>query len=216
MLHLNAALAGKEWRASRTQQGRRFTGRPTKRYPNPHRLGINSPFRNLLSSHDRLFGWTSGHSDPIKRSNYNGRHFKRHYVADPRNTPKPSGSNRLDRVSLRLLIFCHRGGKALPSARKVAADTAPVSPRIFRERARATWMKAGAFDGKRRGRRKGRALITVWLQVRVLPGPPTNSMSCQRREAGIFLTAPDTAPETILLRSAFVSRRAILFTASDR
>jgi hypothetical protein len=29
-------------------------------------------------------------------------------------------------------------------------------------------------------------LITDWLQVRVLPGPPTISMSCQRPETGEF------------------------------
>jgi len=60
-------------------------------------------------------------------------------------------------------------------------------------------------------------LITVWLQVRVLPGPPANSVvACQ----GLFrlsgITATETAPDICAFRSPAGSLFAIFSTASAK
>ncbi len=58
-------------------------------------------------------------------------------------------------------------------------------------------------------------LITVWLQVRVLPGPPRISVSCLVFVALFTTTAPETAPDTSTFRSCATSRIAIR-TRPDR
>jgi hypothetical protein len=49
-------------------------------------------------------------------------------------------------------------------------------------------------------------LITVWLQVRVLPGPPITSVSYLVFVALSATTAPETAPDTCTFRSWIGSR----------
>ena len=51
-------------------------------------------------------------------------------------------------------------------------------------------------------------LITVWLQVRVLPGPSRISVSCFVFVAVGAPTAPETAPDTCTFRSCASSRTA--------
>jgi hypothetical protein len=55
-------------------------------------------------------------------------------------------------------------------------------------------------------------LMTVWLQVRVLPGPPTKSVTYQK----LFRRSGMTAPDTCAFRSPVGSRMAIFSTASDK
>jgi hypothetical protein len=49
-----------------------------------------------------------------------------------------------------------------------------------------------------------RPLITVWLEVRVLPGPPTMSIAYKRLPAGSLITAPIIALKDDLARRPFV------------
>jgi hypothetical protein len=55
-------------------------------------------------------------------------------------------------------------------------------------------------------------LITVWLQVRALPGPPMKSVTYEV----LFRRSGITAPDTCAFRSPIGSRIAIFSTASDK
>src|SRR5713226_448670 len=53
-------------------------------------------------------------------------------------------------------------------------------------------------------------LITVWLQVRVLPGPPTKSMTSAVTRPCKFFAPPEIPTETILLCSCFEFRDVLI------
>jgi hypothetical protein len=94
-------------------------------------------------------------------------------------------------------------------------DQIPPQLRLRNEvkRIKRTSSKFNKNERLRRRRRGFQALITVWLQVRVLPGPPRNSITYRIFIFGSGVTAPET-PHFVARCHASAVRKLPLHTCS--